>query len=417
MPRATGSTVDGAAPDVASVITRPDVTRAFSWIDGSLEALTREHIELSEIEAPPFGESLRAERVRELFLDAGLDDVTIDEVGNVIATRTGQTSEPAIVLSAHLDTVFPAGTDCRVRRTGDRLYGPGIADDGCGLIAMIAVARALVAGDVRTRRPIRFVATVGEEGDGDLRGCRHYFASPQSAANVAAFISLDGPGTERITHRALGSRRFEVSITGPGGHSWGDFGVVNPIHALGRAIARLSSYPVPLEPRTSFSVGVVSGGTSVNAIPADASCRVDLRSVSAVELARIEQYFRDAVAESVADENRIAAASGTVLEVAIRPIGDRPSGETPATAAITRAAVEASLLLGIRTVLDCASTDSNIPISLGLPAVTLGGGGSGGGTHTLEEWYEPAGRDLGIKRALLLVVALADASEGPSSVA
>ena len=282
---------------------------------------------------------------------------------------------------------------------------------------MIAVARALVAGDVHTRRPIRFVATVGEEGDGDLRGCRHYFASPQSAAKVAAFISLDGPGTERITHRALGSRRFEVRMTGPGGHSWGDFGVVNPIHAIGRVIARMSTYPVPLEPRTSFSVGVVSGGTSVNAIPADAACRVDLRSVSVVELVRIEQYFRDAVAESVADENRIAAASGTVLEVAIRPIGDRPSGETPATATIVRAAVEASQLLGIRTVLDCASTDSNIPISLGLPAVTLGGGGSGGGTHTLEEWYDPAGRELGIKRALLLVVALADASDGSSSIA
>ncbi|MBK6316858.1 MAG: M20/M25/M40 family metallo-hydrolase [Blastocatellia bacterium] len=417
MPRATGSMVDGAAPDVASVLGRPDVTRAFAWIDGSLDALTSEHIELSEIEAPPFGEALRAERVRDLLRNAGLDDVTVDEVGNVIGTRAGQTSESAIVLSAHLDTVFPAGTDCRVQRTDDRLYGPGIADDGCGLIAMIAVARALVAGDVQTRRPIRFVATVGEEGDGDLRGCRHYFASPQSSARVAAFISLDGPGTERITHRALGSRRFEVHITGPGGHSWGDFGVVNPIHAIGRVIARMSTYPVPLEPRTSFSVGVVSGGTSVNAIPADASCRVDLRSVSDVELARIEQYLRDAVAESVADENRIAAASGTVLEVAIRPIGDRPSGETPATAAIVSAAVEASQVLGIRTVLDCASTDSNIPISLGLPAVTLGGGGSGGGTHTLEEWYDPAGRDLGIKRALLLVVALADAPDGSSSIA
>jgi acetylornithine deacetylase/succinyl-diaminopimelate desuccinylase-like protein len=412
MPRATSSTPDASAPtELATLVARPEFVRAFAWIDGALESLTREHIELNEIEAPPFLESVRAEWLRRAFEEAGLADVAIDEVGNVVATRSGYEDGPAVVLSAHIDTVFPAGTDCRVRREGGRLLAPGIADDGCGLMAMLAVARALDAGGIRTRRPIRFLASVGEEGDGDLRGCRHFFAAPDAASRVAAFVSLDGPGTERVTHRALGSRRFEVTLTGPGGHSWGDFGIVNPIHAIGRAISTMSTYPVPLEPRTSYSVGIVSGGTSVNAIPAVAKCRVDLRSVAAQELDRAELFFRDAVANAVAEENRIAAASGTVLEVVVRPIGDRPSGETPVEAPIVQLAVDASHELGIRPVLDCASTDSNIPISLGIPAVTLGGGGSGGSTHTLDEWYDPAGRDLGIKRALLLMAALAGVAD------
>lgn len=404
----SGSTEDTRTrSDVAALLARTDVARAFAWIDGALGELDGVHIGLTEIEAPPFGEAERAERFRTLLTEAGLADASLDAIGNVVAIRPGSIDGPAIVLSAHLDTVFPAGTDCRVRRTGQRFHAPGIADDGCGLVALLAVARALEAGEIRTVRPIHFLATVGEEGDGDLRGCRHYFRNADAAKEVGAFVSLDGPGAERITHRALGSRRFELTLTGPGGHSWGDFGIVNPVHALGRAIARLSTYPVPLEPRTSFSVGVISGGTSVNAIPAAASCRVDLRSVSAAELDRIEQFFRDAVGASVVEENRLAAASGTSVDVEIRPIGDRPSGETPATSAIVRTAVDVSKELGIRPVLDCASTDSNIPIHLGIPAVTVGGGGSGGGTHTLDEWYDPAGRDVGIKRALLLVTALA----------
>lgn len=404
----TGTTPDAEAPsDVAALHARPEVRRAFEWIDAALDTLTTEHIALSEIEAPPFLEAERAEKLRSTFVADGLHNVFIDDIGNVLATRSGRVDAPAVILSAHIDTVFPAGTDCRVRRSGTRLLGPGLADDACGLIGMIAVARALDAGGIRTERPIRFLATVGEEGDGDLRGCRHFFSRPGATSDVAAFVSIDGPGSERVTHRALGSRRFEVTLTGPGGHSWGDFGIVNPVHAIGRAISRLSTYPVPLEPRTSFSVGIVEGGTSVNAIPASASCRVDFRSVSASELTRIEQFFRDAVDNAVAEENRMAAASGTTIESNVRMIGDRPSGETPVSSEIVRTAVDVSQRLGIRPMLDCASTDSNIPISLGIPAVTIGGGGSGGGTHTLDEWYDPTGRDVGIKRALLLVVALA----------
>lgn len=397
----------GGEVDAASLLARPDVARAFAYVDGALEALTEEHVELSEIEAPPFGESNRAEWYLDRLAGIGLERAALDQAGNVVATRNGSGNGPAVVLSAHLDTVFPAGTDCRVRRSGGRLHAPGIGDDACGLVAVLAVARALEAGAIRTIRPIRFVATVGEEGDGDLRGCRFHFRDSNAAAETAAFVSLDGPGVERITHRALGSRRFELTLSGPGGHSWGDFGIVNPVHALGRVVARLSSYPVPLEPRTSVTVGVVSGGSSVNSIPSSASCRVDFRSVAGSELDRVERYFRDAVGAAVTEENRLAASSGTVLEVAIRAIGTRPSGEASEASAIVRAAVDASRALGVRPVLDCASTDSNIPISLGIPAVTLGGGGTGGGMHTLDEWYDPAGREIGIKRALLLVLSLA----------
>ena len=232
-------------------------------------------------------------------------------------------------------------------------------------------------------------------------------AFPSTASRVSAFISLDGPGIERITHRALGSRRYEVTFSGPGGHSWGDFGIVNPIHALGRAVARLASYPAPVEPRTTYNVGHISGGASVNTIAQEASARVDLRSTSSVELARIEGFFKQAVAEAVAEENRLHATSGTRVEARLEMIGDRPSGETPADAEIVRTVVEASRALGIRPTLDCSSTDSNVPISLGIPAVTIGCGGTAANTHNLAEWYDPAGRETGLKRLVLILALLA----------
>ena len=272
---------------------------------------------------------------------------------------------------------------------------------------MLALARAFELAEIATKGVIYFVATVGEEGEGNLRGVRHLFTEGEFRSGVDAFVSLDGPGLERITQRALGSRRFRISVSGPGGHSWGDFGIVNPVHALGRAIARFASYPAPLAPRTSYNVGVIEGGSSVNSIPQTASMVVDIRSVSNDEIEKLEAYLRRVVEIAVREENSQRAISGTNLLYEIDKVGDRPSGETPADSTIVRSAIECSRALGIEPRLDCSSTDSNIPISLGIPAITFGVGGSSSNCHSLTEWYEPVGRELGIKRLVLLAASLA----------
>jgi tripeptide aminopeptidase len=396
---------------VEAAIAAPSIARACAFLDTDGDRFIDELVEICEIEAPPFHEDVRGELMLARFAEAGLAEVHRDAVGNVMGLRLGARRDPLVVLSAHLDTIFPPGTDCRVRREGARLYAPGIADDSVGLESLLAMARALDAGRVRTEGSILFLATVGEEGEGDLRGARHFFSDPEQAASVSAFISIDGPGVERVTHRALGSRRYGVTFTGPGGHSWGDFGIANPIHALGRAVARLSSYPVPIEPRTTFNVGVVSGGTSVNTIAEEAAMRVDLRSISAVELARLEAYFRQAVSEAVVEENRLHAPSGTTVEARVELIGSRPSGETAADAPLVRTVVEASRAFGIRPIYDCSSTDSNVPISLGIPAVTIGCGGTSGNTHNTAEWYDPTNREAGLKRLVVVLAALAGLAE------
>ena len=275
---------------------------------------------------------------------------------------------------------------------------------------LIALARALDAGGVKSEGTIYFVATVGEEGEGNLRGARHLFTRGEFSSGVDAFISLDGPGLERITQAALGSRRYRVTVTGPGGHSWGDFGIVNPVHALGRAVARFASYPAPFAPRTSYNVGVIEGGSSVNAIPERATMVVDVRSVSSDEIEKLEAYLKRVVEIAMREENSQRAMSGTSLTCEIQQVGDRPSGETAVDSTIVRAAIECSRALGIEPRLDCSSTDSNIPISLGIPAITVGVGGISSNCHSLTEWYEPVGRELGIKRLLLLTVMLAGAA-------
>jgi tripeptide aminopeptidase len=383
------------------------IQKAFLFIDETHDETSEELIRICEIPAPPFKEDSRADYMKRRFEQIGLDRVRVDVEGNVIAERRGPAPRPSVVVSAHLDTVFPEGTDVRVRREGRRLYAPGIADNTCGVVSLPALARSLDAGGVRTEGTIYFVATVGEEGEGNLRGVRHLFTEGEFRSGVDAFISLDGPGVERITHRALGSRRYRVAVSGPGGHSWGDFGIVNPVHALGRAIARFAAYPAPISPRTSYSVGVIEGGSSVNSIPERASMAVDLRSVSSNEIDKLEAYLRRVVDLAVREENSQRAVSGTVLGYEMEQIGDRPSGETPVEARIVRTAIDCSRALGIDPRLDCSSTDSNIPISLGIPAITIGVGGISNNCHSLAEWYEPAGRELGLKRLLLLTVALA----------
>lgn len=391
---------------IGELIESPKVQRAFKFIDSHLEQITEEQIRICSIPAPPFGEKERAEYLRARLLDSGLADATLDEEGNCLALRRGHSAAPLLVVSAHLDTVFPAGTDVTVRRDGSRLLAPGISDDGCGLAALIAIADALNATRIETAGSLLFVGTVGEEGEGNLRGVRHLLTRGECANRIDAFLSFDGHGIERITNRALGSRRYRVRLHGAGGHSWSDFGVANPVHALGRAITKLASYPAPKEPRTTFNVGRIEGGSSINAIPQEAIMDVDLRSAGAQELLKLDAFFRRTMREAAEDENAVRRNGGPPLALKVDLIGERPGGETPADAALVKFAWAATEALGFMPSLDQASTDSNIPISLNIPAVTLGAGGTAGNAHSLYEWYDPRGREVGLKRGLLVILGM-----------
>ena len=392
---------------VADLLEDTRLAEAFAFIDSSSVRFNSELIRICEIPAPPFKEQERGRYFAARFNELGLDDVHTDTEGNVIGFYRGEREQPLVVVSAHLDTVFPEGTDVRVRHVGSRMCAPGIADNCAGLAALIGLIQAMNAGQIKLRGTIAFVATVGEEGEGDLRGVRHLFTEGKLAKRVSSFISFDGTGVDFITHQALGSRRYRIRLEGPGGHSWGDFGVVNPVHALGRAVARLADYHAPAEPRTTYSVGRIEGGESVNVIPQSASMDVDLRSVSDPELARLEDFLLMALNRAVIDENVMRAASGKKLKADVRLIGNRPSGETPRESYLVRTAMEASRVLGITPILNRASTDANIPISLGIPAITIGAGGKSNDSHRLSEWFDPTGRELGYKRALLLALGLA----------
>ncbi|HZS04095.1 MAG TPA: M20/M25/M40 family metallo-hydrolase [Blastocatellia bacterium] len=408
MPASILSITDRRQPEAIPALLADDRVRsAFAFIDQSAERFTSELIRICEIPAPPFKEQERARYFAGRFAELGLSDVHTDSEGNVIGFYRGEADSPLLVVSAHLDTVFPEGTDVRVGRAGPRYCAPGIADNVAGLAGLIGMIQALNAGQLRTRGTIAFAATVGEEGEGNLRGVRHLFSEGKVAHRVSAFISFDGPGIDFITHQALGSRRYRVTLEGPGGHSWGDFGVVNPVHALGRVVAKLAEYRAPIEPRTTYNVGRIEGGESVNVIPERARMDVDLRSTSEAELTKLEEFLLKAVNQAIAEENTIRAASGRRLKSDVQLIGHRPSGETPQNAMLVRLAAEASRAVGITPILNRASTDANIPISLGVQAITIGVGGLSGDSHRLSEWYDPAGREVGYKRALLLLLAMA----------
>lgn len=385
---------------------------AFRFFEEQADEITRGHISICSIPAAPFGEAERALHLRERFRQAGLGTAELDEEGNCLGLRKGRSLTPLLVVSAHLDTVFPAATDFTVRQAGQRLLAPGISDDGAGLAALMALARALEASRIETEGSLLFVGTVGEEGAGDLRGVRYLFTRGEWSKRIDAFISLDGSDVDRITNSALGSRRYRVRLVGKGGHSWGDFGIANPAHALGGAIARLVSYPAPQNPRTTFNVGRIESGSSINVIPREATMDVDLRSACGDELRRLDAFFRRAVYEATADENARRRKGDPPLEMNVQLIGDRPGGETPANSLMVETALEATRLLGYRARLDQASTDSNFPISLGIPAITLGAGGTSGNTHTLDEWYDPRDRDVGLKRTLLLMLGMVGIAKG-----
>jgi len=380
------------------------VARALRFFETNAAEITEEHIRICSIPASPFGERERAEYLSQKFSALGLTEVEIDEEGNCLGLLRGASLSPLMVVSAHLDTVFSKDADFTVIKRDNKLFAPGIADDGCGLAALIALAQVIQNERIPLEGSLLFVGTVGEEGEGNLRGVRYLFTKGRWAPNIDAFLSFDGPGVDRITNRALGSRRYKVELTGAGGHSWGDFGVPNPVHALGRAVSRLASYPAPKDPRTTFNVGRIEGGTSVNAIPGRAFMEVDLRSAAEAELQRLDAFFRHAVRDAVDEENGKRRAGEAILKLKLDLMGERPMGETPADSPLVEIAVEATKLLGFEPRLDQSSTDSNLPISLGIPAITLGAGGTSGASHTLDEWYDPRNRDLGLKRGLLVAL-------------
>jgi|SRR5450432_2991309 len=401
--------------EIAHLASLPEVQQACDWFLSSEPKFRLWQMELARIPAPPFGEAARSEWLAQRFRELGLDDVQIDEAGNVLgmhaAARHPTQAGPYIALSAHIDTVFPPESPLEIRQEGNRLLGPGISDNGAGVTAMLAIAGVLQSTAIHPAQSLLFIGNVGEEGEGDLRGMRHIFSQEHWLATIACNVILDGAGTDVIVAEALGSRRFEVTVRGPGGHSWSDYGIPNPIVTLARAIESFSRANIPRSPKTSSNVGVIHGGTSVNSIPEFASMRVDIRSTSTDEIDRLERALRLALDQSLESEHESRRLTLSSLTAEIVKIGDRPSGELPADARILRVLRAVDQHLNNPAHVQRASTDANIPLSLGREAVALGGGGRGGGAHTLQEWFDCSGRDLGLRRILLTVLALVGVKE------
>jgi acetylornithine deacetylase/succinyl-diaminopimelate desuccinylase-like protein len=379
------------------------VKAAIEGLRASEPQTIEDQVRLCEVEAPPFKETKRAQLYAELFKQIGLTNVRIDKEGNVLGEKAGTSRRPHLVFSAHLDTVFPEGTPVTVTREGTLLRGPGIGDDCRGLAVVLAVARAMVKANIQTPGTITFVGTVGEEGLGDLRGVK-YLLREGLKGQIDRFVSIDGTGLG-ITHIAVGSLRYRVTFKGPGGHSYGAFGMVNPIHALGRAMSRIADFEVPREPRTTFNVGRIGGGTSVNSIPFEAWAEVDMRSADPAALQSLDATFHKAIDDAVVDEN--ARWGSRQLTVDKQLVGDRPAGRTPAESAIVVAAVAATKALGLPVSLDEGSTDSNIAMNMKIPAITIDGGGRGTGAHALNEAFDSTNSWQGTQRAFLIALALA----------
>jgi acetylornithine deacetylase/succinyl-diaminopimelate desuccinylase-like protein len=395
-----------ADSEVQSLEKRPPVQAALAFLEREGNWILQQQIRITSIPAPPFMEAERSLYLEEQFKTVGLENVRRDTIGNVLGERAGADPEHVVILSAHMDTVFPAGMDIEVRHEGSRWVGPGIADNGAGLAGLLTLARAMNESGLHTRASLLFVANVGEEGEGDLRGMRALFADAALRRRVRAVIAVDGSTAERLTTKALGSKRFHIVVRGPGGHSWADFGLPNPVQALARAITRLANVHIPAQPRTVLNIGEIQGGTSVNAIPYEASMKVDIRSEVESEIKRLEEALHMAVAEGVAEENAWARAKGVNLSVSSTSIGHRPAGELPSRARILEVFRAVDAHLGIKTSIQRSSTDANIPISLGIEAVAVGGGGRSGASHSLREWYDPTNRELGLKRILFALLLL-----------
>jgi tripeptide aminopeptidase len=396
----------GLSPQLAET---PELRSALSWFSKNLAWINDQQVRITEIPAPPFQEAARASVVKALLAESGLD-VQIDKTGNVIGELPGANDKEIVMLTAHLDTVFPPGTDVKVRRDGERLSAPGISDNGTGLAALVSIARAIQESKIKPRRTILFVADVGEEGEGNLRGMRALVETYRTRLKAA--LVLDGSGTDHVTTKALASRRLEVLITGPGGHSWSDFGMPNPINALVRGSIRFINTKVPANPRTTFNLGQIEGGTSVNSIPYDAKLKVDIRSESEDELGKLESALRESISAGVRDEMESSRdRSKGKLDWKIDVLGTRPGGELSANSPLLAALRAADDYVSNQSRIERSSTDANIPLANGIDAISIGAGGTGGGAHSLQEWYEPSGREMGLKRALLTLLGISGIAE------
>jgi acetylornithine deacetylase/succinyl-diaminopimelate desuccinylase-like protein len=390
------------------------VHAAFAWLHGNPQKIMGWHRELVAIPAPLHGEQTRAAWLGKQFAAAGLASIEMDAVSNVYGTLPArhlppESTGPVVILSAHLDTVFPAETPIHPVLDGDRLSAPGACDNGAGVAGLLALAHALVHAQVELPVPLVFLGNVGEEGEGDLRGMRHLYNQTALGGRVAAHIVLDGAGADGAVTQAVGSLRFQAAISGPGGHSFTDAGTPNPILALASALASLAEISLPDEPRTTMNVGTIRGGTSVNSIPESAQSAVDFRSTAADQLLRLEVALHRSVEDAVERCNRDAGdwgASKGPLTFSITKIGDRPAAFLAADSPLLDALRAVDRHLGLRTDLRLGSTDANLPLSLGVPALSIGAGGEGGGAHTLAEWYSAKDRELGLRRALLLTLAM-----------
>jgi tripeptide aminopeptidase len=406
---------------VTALAAQRTVHAAFTWLHNNPKTLIDRQVELVAIPAPPFGEHARSRWIEDRFTEIGLADIRTDAIGNVTGFIPAshippESTGPIVVLSAHIDTVFPAGTPLNPTLTRDgnanRLAAPGACDNAAGVIGMLALAQSLVHAKVKLPLPILVLANVGEEGEGDLRGVRHFYEQPSLAGRIAAHIVLDGAGADSAVTQALGSRRFQITINGPGGHSFTDAGTPNPIAALAAAIALLARTPVPEKPITTLNIGTIQGGTSVNSIPESAAASIDFRSTSPDELLRLEVALHRAVEDAVdaanaAVKNHNHRTRGT-LTFAINKIGDRPAAHLADDSPVLQILRAVDRHLGIQTDLRLGSTDANIPISLGVPSLSIGAGGDGGGAHTLAEWYIDKNREIGLRRLILLILAVAE---------
>jgi len=391
---------------IRELMNHPAVRRALDHIEETDAQTMADLRTLTQIPAPPFQEEERGRAFLVMLREIGVDSAWVDEVGNVIGLRRGTGSGEVLALAGHLDTVFPPETDVTIRESGDTLFAPGIADDTRGLATVLAILRAMNAADVRTEADILFIGNVGEEGLGDLRGMKHLFR--EGGPRIDAFISVDGTGSSGITHMGLGSHRYRVTFLGPGGHSWGAFGLANPMHALGRAIRHFQDGADPYTRnapfRTSYNVGRIGGGTSVNSVPFEAWMEIDMRSEGVETLEGVDAILQGAIQRALAEENELRTR-GEPLTVDVDQVGDRPSGEITEDHPFVQQAAAVTRALGLEPRFGRSSTDSNIPISMGIPAITTGGGGQGFGAHSLDEWFRNEDGPIGIQRVLLIALA------------
>jgi acetylornithine deacetylase/succinyl-diaminopimelate desuccinylase-like protein len=400
---------------VTALAEQRKVHAAFAWLHANPKTIMDWQARLVAIPAPPFGEQARSEWLLARFAEAGLSRVETDDAGNVLAFLLAaklppESTGPLVVLSAHLDTVFPLETPLNPVVSGDRLQAPGACDNAAGVVGMLALAHALVKAGVELPAPLLFLGNVGEEGEGDLRGIRQLYSQSALAGRIAAHVVLDGAGSDTAVTQALGSRRYLVTITGPGGHSFTDAGTPNPITALASALAILAHTPLPTEPRTTLNIGTIHGGTSVNSIPESAQASIDFRSTEPGQLLRLEAALLRAVEEAVHHWNeQVQSATAPnlgLLSYTVEKIGDRPAASLPGDSPLIDTLRAVDRHLGLSTDLRLGSTDANIPLSLGVPSLSMGAGGDGGGAHTQAEWYSAKNREAGLRRVMLLTLAM-----------